>query len=275
MNKLLFNNGGQPVYLDDLRTLQETAQEQIGLLLDGLGGNESVCLFAKASCDLVSFDNETLRPTIKIAKNIVVKDGVLYELPETTLTADSMESSIYIGFKTTEGDVRTFEDGQEHACTQKLEAYWSTVKSSPSMVDALDVKTIWSFMAPLINNNIVTPSYRNISVEFYNGYKGTVQYKDVGDAYRVKINASSSNLEWEKYGSGDDLTTIFSFNDNSFPYANRTFWANTVIGVGGDDSATESQGTLHNSEGMVYLDANNVVSYPAVCHVNCIFEIPK
>lgn len=275
MNKLLFNNGGQPVYLDDLRTLQETAQAQMGTLLEGLGVNEDVFLFTRASSEIVSFDNETLKPTIKIARNLVVKDGVLYELPETILTADSMEATIYIGFRTTDSDVRTFEDGQEHACMQKSEAYWSTVKSSPSMVNALNLKTLWSLMAPLIYNNIVTPDYKSVNVQFHNGYTGHVDYKDVGDAYRIRINAASKNLEWEKYGTGDDLTGIFSFKDDSFPYANRTFWADTVLGVGGDTSARESRGTVSNREGTVYLDANNTISYPAVCPVKVIFEIPK
>ncbi|MDE5986552.1 MAG: hypothetical protein K2H16_04635 [Prevotella sp.] len=275
MNRLIFNNGGQPVYLDDLRTLQEAAQTQMAILLEGLSGDESVFLFTKASCELVSFDNETLKPTLKIARNIVVKDGILYELPETTVTADSMESTIYIGFKTIEADVRTFEDGQEHACTQRHEAYWSTVKSSPSMVDALNLKTLWALVAPLINNNIATPNYRNINVQWHNGYTGKVDYKDIGDAYRVRINAASNNFEWEKYGTGDDNTAIFSFNDDSFPYSNRTFWADTVLGVGGDTSARESKGSIYNHEGTVHLDPNNIISYPAVCPVRAIFEIPK
>ena len=44
MNKLLFNEGGQPVYLDDLEMIQSEPLNQTGMLLKALGAGTSMFL---------------------------------------------------------------------------------------------------------------------------------------------------------------------------------------------------------------------------------------
>ena len=47
MNKVLFKEGGQPIYLDDLSTMQDFSSDAIEMLLQGLGVDTDVTYFVK------------------------------------------------------------------------------------------------------------------------------------------------------------------------------------------------------------------------------------
>lgn len=271
MNKVIFSKGGQPVFLDDLKTIQDFSVAQLGGLLSALGCEEETFLLEDLSAEIVSYDADTGKSTCKVNKNWIVNKSLIYEIPETTVTVTTWDDPLYVGFKSTEIDKRTFEDGQEHACMISYEAYLSTIKTESSMLNVFDLKTLWKLIAPKIKNNISVQEYRDISVVFANGYKGKVQYKDIGDAYRVMINVSSDYLAWET--NLDKM--LFTFNENSFPYEKRKFFADVVIGVGGDTEARSQHATLENREMSVWLDVNSNLDYPAACPVKTIFEIPK
>lgn len=276
MNKVIFHEGGQPIFLDDLKTIQDFAMGQLSNLLRVLGQEEDIFLLNDMSGDIVSYDSETGKTTFKIKKNWIVNKGLIFEIPETTVSVLTWEDPLYVGFKSAEIDKRTFEDGQEHACMINHEAFLSTTKTGTSMMNVFDLKTLWNLIAPKINSSIPVQEYKDISVDFRNGYSGKVQYKDVGDAYRVKISVSSDNFAWETYsGSSNPMKMLFTFKDNSFPYANRTFYADVVIGVGGDTEARAQHATLQNREMSVWLDVNSNLDYPSACPVKTIFEIPK
>lgn len=279
MNKLLFNEGGQPVFLDDLKTLQESPQEQFSMLLAVLGSNEEIFLMNAMTGKLISVDETTGKSTFKTERNRIAKEGVIYEIPETTIVVDSFYDPLYVGFKTTESDRRNFNDGQEHACLAVREAFLSTTKLDDSMQNVWSLKTMWSLMAPLVKANTASESYKNIRVEFRNGYSGIVQYKDVGDAYRIRIDIKSENAEWDTGGipSADPLTSLLSFTDQDFPYSDRTFYADIVIGVGGDTSARAGHASLVNRENTLWLEGVSGMDFntPSNCPVKTIFEIPK
>ena len=276
MNKVIFSEGGQPVFLDDLRTIQECALGQLGRLLHALEGEEDIFLLNEMNAEFVSNDADTNKSTFRIKKNWIVCKGLIHEIPETTVEVATWNDPLYVGFKSTEGDRRVFENGQEHACKMNYEAFLTTTNTGTSMRNVFELKTLWSLIAPKINNNIPVQEYQDIKVQFSNGYKGTVQYKDVGDAYRVKISVSSENFAWETYtGTNDAMKILFTFDRNSFPYANRTFYADVVIGVGGDTEARAQHATLQNREMSLWLNVDSNLDYPAACPVKTIFEIPK
>lgn len=58
MNKMLFSEGGQPLYIDDLKTLQENPARQMKLLLQALSAGNTVFLFSQMEADLVSADTK-------------------------------------------------------------------------------------------------------------------------------------------------------------------------------------------------------------------------
>lgn len=276
MNKVIFNEGGQPIFLDDLKTIQDFAIGQLGNLLYVLGREEDTFLLNDMSAEFIS--NDTNTSTFKTKKNWIVNKGLIYEIPETTVVVSTWDDPLYVGFKTIESDLRTFEDGQEHACVMTYEAYLSTTKTTNSMLNVFELKTLWALLASKINIDTPAPKYRDISVKFHNGYSGTVQYKDVGDAYRVKIYLSSENLAWETVsGEEDKVTMLFSYNNKIFPYADKTFYADMVIGVGGDTEARAQHATLQNREMSMWLNVNADIDFntPATCPIRTIFEIPK
>lgn len=47
MNRLKFNEGGQPVYLDDLKLLQDNDEGAMSSLMEALGGGKTAFLLKK------------------------------------------------------------------------------------------------------------------------------------------------------------------------------------------------------------------------------------
>lgn len=275
MIKLLFKEGGQPVYLDDLEALQNNAQTQLGLLLSNLGDGADMYLFEKMEADIVSGDITKGTTTFKTRQNWLAKGGVIYEIPPTTLTVKSWSDPIWLGIKTTETDKRTFDDGQERMCMETTEAYLSTDKTSDDMVNVNQLKTLWQLMAPEIQHNERFSEYQTLKVTWYNGYSGVVKGKDIGDAYRIMINVSSSNTSWEENANGKIL---MAFDDSAYMIMqNENLFVDVVKGTGGDTPARQMHATLAIREGIVYLEGmgEGDIDTPIFCDIKVIFEIPK
>lgn len=274
MNKLLFNEGGQPVFLDDLELMQAEPLSQLGMLLKALGAGTGTYLLKEKNGKMLGPVGDD-KESYYIGQNWLVKDGAVYELPGTNIILGDNDV-VYVGVKTVETDERNFDDGQSHACRRTATAYYSTVKTDDDMVKYNDLKEIWSLIALPIKRNTPVATYIDINVSFHNGYSGTVQYMDVGDAYRVRIDIKSNAASWETL-SGELDSTLFYFTDKGFPYAWSTFYVDVVLGVGGDTEARAKHAILQNSEGNLRLNgvADNDVNRPMGCAVKTIFEIPK
>lgn len=275
MNKLLFKEGGQPVYLDDLDTLQSNAQNQLGLLLSNLGDGADMYLFEEMEADIVGGNITKGTTTFKTRQNWFTKDGVIYEIPSTTLTVKSWDSPIWLGMKTTETDKRTFDDGQERMCMETAEAYLSVDKTSDDMVNVWQLRTLWQLMAPLLESNTRTEPYKTLKLTWYNGYSGAVQCKDVGDAYRIRIDVNSDNTSWDDTANGK---AVMAFDTSAYmipQYGN--LFVDVVKGTGGDTPGRQMHATLAIRDAIVYLEGmgDTDVYTPAFCHIKVIFEIPK
>lgn len=274
MNKLLFNEGGQPVYLDDLKILQETPQNQIAQLLSAFGSGETSFLLASLHGDIISIDTTTHKTTTKVHKNWLVEDGLIYEIPETTIVVSSWNDPIYVGIKTTEGDARNFEDGQSHPCTENQEAYLSTVKTDESMINVWGLKTIFSLMGSLMSEEQTDAAYKDIDVSFSNGYSGTVQYKELSDCYRIKVKISSTSTAWGDNTSG----IVFSIISPDSLLHNVTRFS-TYFATGGDTPDRMHQAYLQfrwdGTVTLVGITPSSDTDAPDLCTIDTIFEIPK
>lgn len=93
MNRLLFNEGGQPVCLDDLKTLQDLMVETIKALVSSLV-RTNVFILNEYSLLGFSFDSGRYKRTLSAGTLVV--DGDFLPWPETTLTLESPEQPIYI-----------------------------------------------------------------------------------------------------------------------------------------------------------------------------------
>ena len=274
MNKLLFNEGGQPVYLDDLKILQETPQNQIAQLLSAFGSGETAYLLTSLQGDIISIDTTTHKTTAKVHKNWLVEDGLIFEIPETTIVVSSWNDPIYVGIKTTEGDARNFEDGQSHPCSESLEAYLSTVKTDDSMINAWGLKTIFSLMGSLMNAEQTDAAYKDIDVSFSNGYSGQVQYKELSDCYRIKIKISSTSTVW-----GDNTSGIVFVLISPGQILQNTTRFSTYFATGGDTPDRMHQACLKlkwdGTVTLVGITPSSGTDAPNFCTIDTVFEIPK
>ena len=146
MNRLLFNEGGQPVCLDDLKTLQDLMVETIKALVSSLV-RTNVFILNEYSLLGFSFDSGRYKRTLSAGTLVV--DGDFLPWPETTLTLESPEQPIYICVKNKEEDIRTFEDGQSRNCTQSKEVYVSTDQTGADQAYNLYIwgEEIWKSLA--------------------------------------------------------------------------------------------------------------------------------
>lgn len=97
MNRLLFNEGGQPVCLDDLKTLQDLMVETIKALVSSLVRTN---VFILNEYSLLGFISDSGSYKTTLSAGTLVVDGDFLPWPETTLTLEAPGQPIYICVKT-------------------------------------------------------------------------------------------------------------------------------------------------------------------------------
>nr|DAU35606.1 MAG TPA: hypothetical protein [Caudoviricetes sp.] len=271
MNRLKFNEGGQPVYVDDLETLQENDAESMRKLLETLSGGVKAYLLADWKTEIVSVDVEKSTTTAKIYAGTAVVDGEFVSWEDTTVVLQTWNDPIYLCIKRTETDSRTFEDGQTRTCAVKTEGYLSMDNSGATesySVYELPVMTKLVRKAIGVNDE---PSYKQLKVTFRNGYSGTVAYKELADVYRYKIDIRSDNAT-EIKGSVD----LFYCDDampgaqgGAFNTPTRAF-VQTENGVQ-DFDLYAFEGEVHANVSLPFDDVSSAAGLP----VKIIFDLPK
>lgn len=95
MNKLIFSEGGQPVCLDDLKTLQDMIVETIKPLLLALVKTN---VFILDDCDFRNpeFDTEKMQTKFILSAGTLVVDGDFLSWPDTPLAIDDWNQPIYM-----------------------------------------------------------------------------------------------------------------------------------------------------------------------------------
>lgn len=196
MNKILFSEGGQPLYIDDIKTLQENPANQMSALLQALGANTSVFLLDRFQGELKKIDQSAATTTFQTKKNWLVLDGVIHEIKETTLVAHSWNDPLYVGVRKSNSDVRTFEDGQEHACRETAEAFLSFEKTEGAF-NVFELKTLFDLIGPKMK--VESQEWKEEDDAFshpVNGYHGTIRKKRGPGFLIKKISLESDNTEW-------------------------------------------------------------------------------
>ena len=270
MNKILFSEGGQPLYIDDIKTLQENPANQTSALLQALGANTSVFLLDRFQGELKKIDQSAATTTFQTKKNWLVLDGVIHEIKETTLVAHSWKDPLYVGVRKSNSDVRTFEDGQEHACRETAEAFL-TLEKTEGVFDVSELKTLFDLIAPMVIDRLPENEYQNVGWFLKNGYAGQV-LKRVESGYTlIKVDLRSDKSEWT-----DGPGVVFEY------LTTRTVVPpimSGAIAVGVSTNNDQSQ-IVHvqvlSGKGKLIgnLGASSLPS-PANCPINTYFIIPK
>ena len=273
MNRLVFNEGGQPIFLDDIKLLQDNDAGFNRQFLNAISGKSSAFLFQPLDMKPLSVDQEKLTTTAKVYAGSIVVAGEIIDFPESTVTVKTWSDPLYVCIKETENEEREFEDGQTRPCRKSVQAYISTSKDGAKVAyNVLELPTL----TELLRRNLGlagVDSWKNIPVTFFNGYTGQVQYQKQGGSTRIKVKISSMKGEWDAMpGKG----ILFEVDPQVGSFLNRK-WSGT-FGTGGDDGSHLC--ALEFYDGKCSLrdlrelsGASDVLDSPIECPVSLIFEI--
>ena len=273
MNRLLFNEGGQPIFLDDIKLLQDNDAGFNRQFLNGISGKSSAFLLQHLDMKPLSVDQEKLTTTAKVYAGSIVVAGEIIDFPESTVTVKTWSDPLYVCIKETENEEREFEDGQIRPCRKSVQAYISTSKDGAKVsYNVLELPTLTELLRRNLGLGGVD-TWKNIPVTFFNGYTGQVQYQKQGDSTRIKVKVSSMKGEWDAMpGKG----ILFEVDPQVGSFLNRK-WSGT-FGTGGDDGSHLC--ALEFYDGKCSLrdlrelsGTSNVLDSPIECPVSLIFEI--
>lgn len=192
MNRLKFSEGGQPVYLDDLETLQANAAADTLTVAAALAQDNATFMLRPLQMTYKGDDSVAGTMVYTVSAGSAMVKGELVSWNETEVTLALLTDPVYLCVKRTETDIRTFEDGQARACGTNVEAWIGTSVSGVSeYYNVLEVPNMIGLLRKALG---ITdePTWRTIDVEFRNGYTGTVAVKEMTDTYRVKVDIKST-----------------------------------------------------------------------------------
>ncbi len=273
MNRLLFNEGGQPIFLDDIKLLQDNDAGFNRQFLNAISGKSSAFLLQHLDMKPLSVDQEKLTTTAKVYAGSIVVAGEIIDFPESTVTVKTWSDPLYVCIKETENEEREFEDGQTRPCRKSVQAYISTSKDGAKVsYNVLELPTLTELLRRNLGLGGVD-TWKNIPVTFFNGYTGQVQYQKQGGSTRIKVKISSMKGEWDAMpGKG----ILFEVDPQVGSFLNRK-WSGT-FGTGGDDGSHLC--ALEFYDGKCSLrdlrelsGASDVLDSPIECPVSLIFEI--
>ena len=196
MNKLRFNEGGQPVFLNDLELLQNNMIEVWDTILKLLADGEDVFVLDDYPYEV----DQTVagQKTMTFPAGVIVVRGELYAYEGASLTTTDIDAKPYICLQNTTDDVRLFEDGQERPCRNIGRAYLSYdttgVDEYYYFTDLVYKKTLPLLLKKKLNVNDIP--WVDIPVTFYSGFSGKVQKRIVNGETFVRIKIKSSASSW-------------------------------------------------------------------------------
>ena len=197
MNKIIFNEGGQPVFLDDLEVIQENSWTMFKALLKSLTSSAGGYLLNPYSFSASSIEGESGTVLLTIPPNSVVYQGEIVPFESASFTNREIEAKggVKVCVKNVFSDLRTFEDGQQHYCRSNVRAYLSLDESGADASYVItEMKSLPELLAYRIGYDNSDVVWHDIPVIFYNGYSGTLQFND--ENLQVKISVRSSEKEW-------------------------------------------------------------------------------
>ena len=227
MNKILFKEGGQPVYLDDLKQIQTNNLITLKQLLRSLVESDRNTDFEEfeeeCPCNLLLYENNITEGeeenTIVVPGNVLVYLGYLLPFEGGTFPSSS---TLYVCVKETLSDLRTFKDGAENYCRKNYTAYLST---SDDGADGHFVLDNLHSMVYLLRERLwnVGNTWETLDISWRNGYSGTMRRKRINGGYRYKILSRSSNRNWISEEGVGLLGVFQGQNTNQFTFVSAPF----------------------------------------------------
>ena len=253
MNKVIFNEGGQPIYLDDLSTIQDYSSDAMELLLSALGVDTDVTYFVKKpevtrNGTMATFTNGSLW----------VEGIGLVPLVGVSNLDLGITGKAYVKITVSETMPRSFEDGQVRA-TRKTAIATIVNTSADSDYVFSEIPNMISELSFLIDKNNRT-NYQSVEVEWTNGYSGVVEVKEIFGGYRYHVQAQSNAGSWLETGK-------------HICYGVFHPCVSSMFMTGGDTPARDNPHYLILSgEGYIILDGGSEIS-PSCAPIDITFDV--
>lgn len=266
MKTLKFNEGGQPVFLDDLKTLQDNQQETSSQLMSVLGNSQKAFLMKKPLVETVQISEDEFTTTFVLKAGTLVVDGLAMSWADTQLTINGWDTPIYLVVKKSETGARVFQDGQTRNCN--VEAIVTPTldnSGADEYYNLYELKTLNELILDFLE--IKDTVWQNLSVSFKNGYSGIVKYQDLDVCRKVYIKIQSSNVT-PVSGSVD----LF-YSSESFMQA---FLSPVTASVATENGIQSFE--IEAFDGMVRANISLLaddLDSPSDLPVKIIFELPK
>ena len=254
MNKVLFKEGGQPIYLDDLSTMQDFSSDAIEMLLQGLGVDTDVTYFVKKP--EVTYNGTVAKFT---NGSLWVENIGLVPLIGVTDLDLGITGKAYVKISKTETMPRSFEDGQIRTTRQTA---IGTIVNTPANSDYVysEIPDMLSQLSFLIDKNNRT-DFQTVEVKWINGYGGVVEVKEIFGGYRYHVKAKSSASSWDETGK---LICSGAFHPS----------VSSMFMTGGDTPSRDNPHYLIlSSEGYIVLSGGTEVDGPINAPIDVTFDV--
>lgn len=185
MKEIIFNEGGQPVFLDDLETLQGNCLELITQIFLGLTERSYGAYFLAEP--VVSGDNIFLGRS-----RYVIVEGKLIKITGDVTSGKIPELNLHV--YTEDVDDRILRNGMTKPCGKNHVAVLTTEKTV-NVGRLYPVSSIVSF-ANLIRRNVIVEETLDFDGKWVNGYHGTIRCQSIGRVKRYIVNIVSEQKSW-------------------------------------------------------------------------------
>ncbi|MBR0183089.1 MAG: hypothetical protein IJQ05_07440 [Bacteroidaceae bacterium] len=218
-NKILFSEGGQPVFLDDLKLIQDNGVSMNGALIRALTGQDGACLVEKYRYD----DSGDVRT---VYANAIVYDGEIIPFEDGEFSISEMmtnpDQDVYVCIGQSTTDVRTFKDGTEHNCRIGRVAFL-TLEEVAANVDCFPISTL-DCLADLLRDRIELPrkdNWHEVNLTIKEGWECSLSYKKLEDRWRVKLVIGVTGSPSAQLLAGE-ITCVATCTDiDRFPFVDR------------------------------------------------------
>lgn len=128
MNKLTFSSGGQPVYLDDLQSLQLQIDAVLTAILDLLQFSPLKC-FTSKEVIRSDFNGMSVVGSGRLFYRTDAGKYIYCDFSGASFDPEVEVGELYLCVNHENANERLFQDGQIRTCNEVYSAYWSV---SPS-----------------------------------------------------------------------------------------------------------------------------------------------
>lgn len=198
MNKIKFNSGGQPLFLEDVKLLQDNQEEAISSLLYALCKGNNV-LLQGGEIDVVDDAYIVTGGKAFIGGDIVTWED--FELEESQL-----DGELYLCIREIEEDEREFGDGFHRNCRVNRVVYLSDTKTGAAGYIDLwrsnDFKTALRGVMGYSDSPISWYEQEIHKELIYNGFNVEFYHLPVSGGIQIQLKISSENAAWSNNVKG-------------------------------------------------------------------------